>query len=171
MRNVPAATAATSGNNKGKVPSFSWLTGITADQNVTGLPLHAKGTAILEVAGDQFTIEQFDTVEEVKEAAGEHLDSYLLEVANRDYRAVQLAERTKSARKLTLAPANILDWVRSFTVAASSVFAPAVKAEKASAKKAVAAQFASVAATVDSMTPEEMRAFILAASARLNGGK
>lgn len=168
MRTENAANAAETGANKGKVPAFNWVTGITADQNVTGLPLHdKKGTAVLEVAGDSFTVEQFETADEVRNAAGEHLDSWILDAANRELRQAQIVARSAAARKLTLAPANIVDWVRSFTFDVASIFRPVERAERKATKKGVAAQLASVAANVDSMSADELRAFILAAAAQV----
>lgn len=167
MITVPAATPATTGKSKGNIQSFSWLTGIKADQNVTGLPLHAKaGTAVLNVPGDSFTVEQFETAEEVRNAAGEHLDTWLLEAANRDLRQAQIVARSQSARKMTVAPANIGDWVRSFTFDVASIFAPVVRKEKTAKAKGLAAQLATVAANIDQMSADDLRAFILAAAAK-----
>ena len=168
MRTIPAATAAETGTNKGKVPTFSWVTGITAEQNVSGLPLHAKGTAILEIPGDSFTVEQFETADEVRPAAGEHLDSWMLDAANREYRQAQIVVRSTAARKLALAPANAFEWVRSFVVEATSIFTPVVKSERKATKKGVAAQLATVAANIDSMSEADLRAFILGAAAQVS---
>lgn len=168
MRTEQAAQAAQTGQSKGKVPTFSWVTGITAEQNVSGLPLHAKGTAILEIPGDSFTVEQFETADEVRAAAGEHLDSWMLDAANREYRQAQIVVRSTAARKLTLAPPNAFEWVRSFVVEATSIFTPVEKSERKATKKGVAAQLATVAANIDSMSEADLRAFILGAAAQVN---
>ena len=168
MRTEQAAQAAQTGQSKGKVPTFSWVTGITAEQNVSGLPLHAKGTAILEIPGDSFTVEQFETADEVRAAAGEHLDSWMLDAANREYRQAQIVVRSTAARKLTLAPANAFEWVRSFVVEATSIFTPVEKSERKATKKGVAAQLATVAANIDSMSEADLRAFILGAAAQVS---
>ena len=167
MRTIPAATPAETGKNKGKASVFQWVTAIAADQNVTGLPLHKSGSAQLEVPGDSFTVEQFETADEVKSVAGEHLDAWLLDAANRDLRQAQIVQRSTAARKLTVAPANVLDWVRSFTFDVASIFAPAERKEKTARKTGVTAQIAAVASNVDNMSADELRAFITAMAAKL----
>lgn len=167
MQTVPAATPATSGKNKGKVQSFSWVTGIAADQNVTGLPLHAKtGTAVLEVPGDSFTVEQFDTIDEVRNAAGEHFDTWALDAANREVRQAQIVARSTSARKMTVAPGNLIEWARSFTFDVASIFRPVERAAKTAKAKGLASQLAAVAANLDQMSEADLRAFILAAASK-----
>lgn len=167
MRTEQAAQAAQTGQSKGKVPTFSWVTGITAEQNVSGLPLHAKGTAILEIPGDSFTVEQFETADEIRAAAGEHLDSWMLDAANREYRQAQIVVRSTAARKLTLAPANAFEWVRSFVVEATSIFTPVEKSERKATKASAAQRYSAVVSNIDSMSEADLRAFVLAEAARL----
>ena len=92
----------------------------------------------------------------------------MLDAANREYRQAQIVVRSTAARKLTLAPANAFEWVRSFVVEATSIFTPVEKSERKATKKGVAAQLATVAANIDSMSEADLRAFILGAAAQVN---
>jgi hypothetical protein len=166
MRTVPAATPAETGKNKGQVASFDWVTAIAPDQNVTGLPIHkSKNVAVLQVPGDALSVEQFDTYSEVREAAGEHYESWVLNTANTEFRKAQLQQISVAARKLTVAPANILDWARSFTLSAVAFFTPTVRA-KAERKSGVTAQLAAAAQNLDSMSREDLAALILKLAAK-----
>lgn len=144
MNTIPAASEAKSGENKGKIPAFSWATK-TAPENAPGAKVEG-GKVILEVPGDSFNVSQFESKDEILAAAGEHFDGWLLNSVNALIRAAQLRARSTAASKLELLPSNPVEWARSekFAFDAAAFFAPtersanaAVKAEVASALTAL----------------------------------
>lgn len=165
MITIPAATAAETGKNKDKVPSFDWVTSIPADQNVTGLPVNDKGVVTLSVQGDSFTVEQFETYAEVRSLAGEHYEQWVLDNANISYRSHQINQRRIATKGLTLAPADVLAFVRNFTADAVAFFAPTVRT--GGKKSSAAALIAEKVPNLDNMSADELRALILAVGGKL----
>lgn len=168
MRNVPAATPATSGKNKGNITVYSWPTAIKAEDNATGLPI-VKDKVTVNISGGDFEVAQFETADEVRQSAGEHFDSFVLELANAKLAAAQLNRGRTGFAKLTLAPADIVAYVREriATFDVASLWTPAEKAAKGSSgPRGVRAELAQLTAAADSMSKEDLLAAIMALSAK-----
>ena len=169
MIQVPAATPAETGKNKGNVAVYEWPTAIKTEDNATGLPLNKAGKVIVAVAGDSFTVAQFETHDEFKNTVGENYESIVLDMANTKLAAGQVQRARSAFGKLTLAPADIVAYVRervaSFDIAA--FFAPHVAAEKgAKQSRGVRAELSNLATAAESMSKEDLLAAILALSAK-----
>lgn len=162
MRTVPAATAATSGANKGKVQPYQWPTAIAADQNVTGLPTNKAGKVSVSLPGDALTIREVESFEECQTLAGENFQNAVVELFNARVGAAQLARARVAFGKLTVAPADAVAFAQSKIdeTDLAAIFAPAAEGAKAK-RSGVTAQLAAVAANIDSMSEADLRAIIL----------
>lgn len=169
MRRIPAATPAETGANKGKVQPYEWPTGIAADQNVTGLPVNAKGKVTIALAGDALTVQEPETFAECQELAGEHFETAVLDLFRTRIVAAQLAKARVAFGKLTVAPSDAVAYAQSKIdeTDLAAIFAPAERKATGARKSGVTAQIAAVASNVDSMSAEELRAFITQMAARL----
>lgn len=169
MIQVPAATPATTGKNKGNVTQYEWPTAVKTEDNATGLPVNAKGKVIVKVPGDAFTVAQFETHDEFKTAAGDHYEAVVLEMANAKLSAGQVQRARAAFAKLSVAPLDVVAYVvekiRTFDVA--EYFTPATKAEKGSKQtRGVRAELSNLATAAESMSKEDLLAAILALSAK-----
>ena len=165
MIQVPAATPATSGKNKGSVAVYEWPTAIKPEDNATGLPINKAGKVAVNVAGDAFTVAQFESHAEFQSTVGEHYEAIVLDMANTKLAAGQVQRARSAFGKLTLAPADIVAYVveriASFDIAA--FFAPHVAAEKGTkVNRGVTAQLKNVADNWNSLSDDEKLAAILA---------
>jgi hypothetical protein len=169
MINVPAATPATSGKNRGNVQSYEWPTAIKTEDNTSGLPVNAKGKVTVTIAGDSFEVRQFETYAEVRETVGEHYESAALELFNAKLHSGQVNGARQAFAKLTAAPLDIVAYVRERVAAfdLSTFFAPVVRASGAAKQpKGVRAELANIANAAESMSKEDLLAAILALSAK-----
>jgi hypothetical protein len=162
MIHVPAATPAATGKNKGKVQSYTWPTAIKPEDNATGLPVHKDKVSVV-VSGDSLTVAQFESYDEIRSVAGDQYERTALELFNAKLSAAQLNTARGKTGKLTIAPLNVIEYVRGVISAfdVASLFAPpAAKAEKAS--RGVRAELANLTAAAESMSKEDLLAAIAA---------
>lgn len=169
MIQVPAATPAETGKNKGNVAVYEWPTAIKPEDNATGLTVNKADKVVVKVSGDSFTVAQFESHDEFKNTVGEHYDAIVLDMANTKLAAGQVQRARSAFGKLTLAPADIVAYViervASFDVAA--FFTPQSKAEKGTKQtRGVRAELSNLATAAESMSKEDLLAAILALSAK-----
>jgi len=169
MIEVPAATPAETGANKGKVQNYDWPTSIKPEDNATGLPVNAKGKVAVSIPGNELTVRQFETYQEIRDVAGDQYERVALEVFNAKLSAAQLQTARAKTGKLTLAPADVIAYVRGVIAAfdvASLFAAPAEKTAKSAASRGVRAELANLTAAAENMSKEDLLAAIAALASK-----
>lgn len=169
MSKIVAFGSATveTGKNKGQPSILTFATGISPE-NANGLPV-SGGKVYVEVVKDVPTVIEFDSADEVRAIAGDNFDAFVLGAANAHMKSLVRNAITADARKLTLPPSNIADWISSVCgrVTAESAFTPVVREKGTKAPRGVKADVANLAAMAGQMSQEELLAAINALAAKL----
>jgi hypothetical protein len=169
MSKIVAFGSATveTGKNKGQPSLLTFATGISPE-NSNGLPV-SGGKVYVEVVKDVPTVIEFESADEVRAIAGENFDDFVLDAANAHMKTLVRNAITADARKLTLPPSNIADWVSSVCarITAETAFAPVVREKGQKAPRGVKAEVAGLAARASQMSQDELLAAINALAAKL----
>jgi hypothetical protein len=157
------AAEVSSGANKGKPRTISFATGI-AVENANGLPIK-DGKVMVEMSAATPQVWEFASADEVRAAAGAHLDSFLLDAANAKAKSDVRSGLTTEFRKLSLAPSDIPAFVASICdkYTPESVFTPAERGT--SGPRGIKAELAGLQAAAENLS----KADLLAAIAKLLG--
>ena len=157
-----------SGKNKGQAVTLAFSTGIKPENNTTGLPVSGDKVQ-LNVSPADILVPHFETADEVREAAGDNLGAFLVDAANERARYVARKDITSEARKLTLAPTNIVEWVQGIAarITHASIFVKDEKAAKGGSKpRGVKAELANLTAMANEMSKEDLLAAIAALASK-----
>jgi hypothetical protein len=170
MNRIPFGPATVeSGKNKGKARFLSFATGIKPE-DANGLPIskNGKGESVVsvEIGAAVPTVGEFTDANEVRQYAGEHFDTFVVEAANDRYVAATRAKLTTEARKWTLLPSDLAGTIRSLceSILPESLFAPARPAGVKKQAQALAAEAAELMKTPEGQA--QMLARILAMAAQ-----
>jgi hypothetical protein len=132
------------------------------------LSTNAKGVPQLTVSPADFTVPVFATYEEVLDAAGEHYQAWAIGAANDTARSAVNTKVSGESRKLTLAPASMIDFVRGIAdaITHSSIFVPLTKAVKEKQAKGLKAELSRVVANGAAMSHDDLLAIIAKLAAK-----
>jgi hypothetical protein len=175
MKFVPfSAAKIASGKNKGQsVAPLHFATGIKAENNTTGLPVES-GKVMLPITGADLEVMEFESADEVRQAAGDQFDVFVVEAANARAKSAARAAITNEGRKVTLAPQNPLDWAKALlaTLSPEGLFTPKVRVTSDKAPRGVKAEIAKLTSiTADMLADPEYAAQFLAKIQALAAGK
>ena len=157
-----------SGKKKGQSRTLSFTTGIKLENNTTGLPVDG-GKVQLSCSPGDFTVVHFDSADEVRAAAGDQFDTFVVEAANDRAKSAARTAITGNARKLSLAPSNVVEWLVGIVDAITPESLFAVKESKGGAPKGprgVKAELAALSANAESMSKEDLLAIIAKLAAK-----
>lgn len=169
MSKIVAFGSATveTGKNKGQPSLLTFATGISPD-NANGLPV-SGGKVYVEVVKDVPTVVEFDSADEVRAIAGENFDAFVLDAANAHMKSLVRNAITADARKLTLPPNNVADWISGICtrITPELAFAPVVKEKGTKAPRGVKAEVSNLAARASEMSQQELLDAIAALAAKI----
>lgn len=155
-----------SGKNKGAARLLSFATGIKPENNATGLPVE-NGKVFVQVSPGAFTVQTFDSADEVRAAAGDQFDTFVVEAANDRMKSTVRSKITAWARKLSLAASDAVSAIQDLadSIDPASLFV-AESASAAKGPRGIKAELAAVAANAESMSKEDLLAIIAKLSAK-----
>lgn len=146
-----------SGSKKGTARTLAFKTKISPD-NAGGLPVDGKVVSV-EVSPASFNGLEFESADEVRQYAGEHLEDFLLKAANAAASSAIRNKITGEFRKLELAPSDVEAFINEIanSVTPESIFTPTVRGGKTSAVKQ---ELASIQAMGSELSKEDILARI-----------
>jgi hypothetical protein len=164
-----------SGKNKGTpTKPLSFASGIKPENNTSGLPVD-NGKVMLRVSAGDLTISEVESAYEVRELTGEHFDTFVVDWANDHIKSRYRQHLVASARGVSLAPSNIVEWFREkiADLSVASIFTLKERAEKKAASSSAKAFLASAATITPEMlaNPEFAAQFLAQIQAVANKGK
>ena len=148
-----------SGKNKGTARTISFRTSIKPENNTSGLPVE-KGHVSVVFSPSVPQVFEFTSADEVRQYAGAHLDTFLVDAANSIARARVRAALTTEFRKLELAPSDVAGFVAGIVsgITAEGLFEPVTRG--ASGPRGIKAELAGLEAAAAGMTKDELIAAI-----------
>lgn len=126
------------GANKGKDNTLAFSTGIKAS-DAAGLPVSKAGTATVEVNQASVSCQEFESADEIRQAAGAEFDTFVVTAANAILRRKVHAALVGAFKKVTLPAQNWNNLIGSVSVDPASLFAVSHKAVKLSRTNAILA--------------------------------
>ena len=147
-----------SGKNKGQPRTLKFSTGIDK-ANANGLPIE-NGNVLVEISAAAPQVIEFANADEVRAAAGSHLETFLVTAANAAAKAAARSKLTTEFRKLSLPPSDPAVFVTDLcnSITAESLFEPTVRSGRVGIKQ----ELTQLTTAAESMSKEDLLAAIAA---------